>query len=81
MTPFSGFVLVAVLLLVVVLAIVVRPLWRTVADVAPTAADRRVSSSDALARLAFRVLLETLSGDPPEAARKLLPSLRIGETA
>ena len=44
MTPFSGFVLVAVLLLVVVLAIVVRPLWRTVADVAPTAADRRAAN-------------------------------------
>ena len=44
MTPFSGFVLVAVLLLVVVLAIVVRPLWRTVANVAPTAADRRAAN-------------------------------------
>ena len=44
MTPFSGFVLVAVLLLIVVLAIVVRPLWRTAADVAPTAADRRAAN-------------------------------------
>ena len=44
MTPFSGFVLVAVLVLIVVLAIVVRPLWRTAADVAPTAADRRAAN-------------------------------------
>ncbi len=44
MTPFSGFVLVAVLLLVVVLAIVVRPLWRTATSVSPTAADRRAAN-------------------------------------
>jgi cytochrome c-type biogenesis protein CcmH len=44
MTPFSGFVLVAVLLLIVVLAIVVRPLWRTATSVSPTAADRRAAN-------------------------------------
>ena len=44
MTPFSGFVLVAVLLLIVVLAIVVRPLWRTATCVSPTAADRRAAN-------------------------------------
>lgn len=44
MTPFSGFVLVAVLLLIVVLAIVVWPLWRTATSVSPTAADRRAAN-------------------------------------
>lgn len=44
MTPFSDFVLVAVLLLVVVLAIILRPLLRGVAGDAPSAADRRAAN-------------------------------------
>lgn len=44
MTPFSGFVLVAAFLLVVVLAIILRPLFRRVSDEAPTIADRRAAN-------------------------------------
>ena len=44
MTPFSGFVLVAVLLLVVVLAIILRPLLRGTSGDAPSAADRRAAN-------------------------------------
>ncbi|MFT3848740.1 MAG: c-type cytochrome biogenesis protein CcmI [Propionivibrio sp.] len=44
MTTLSGFVLIAALLLVVVLAIVVRPLWRSVREEAPTPGDRRAAN-------------------------------------
>lgn len=44
MTTFSGFVLVAVLLLVVVLAIILRPLLRGASGDLPSAADRRATN-------------------------------------